>query len=149
MLKFGQEVDLEVLEQMAVNKTAEDLKEQLKKLEQKNTAELKAWQKTIEEAAAELGAVTKQNTDKLERVAELTSAQHRLERELNGTQSRMVVEVGPSKEKMKAEREQLVSLVKLQAREMEALKAEINMLRRKGGHVYTPVVRRGAGTQWL
>jgi len=26
---------------------------------------------------------------------------------------------------------------------MEALKAEINMLRRKGGHVYTPVVRRG------
>jgi len=101
-------------------------------------------------AGADGGAfvqVTKQNTDKLERVAELTAAQHRLEKELNGTQSRMVVEVGPSKEKMKAEREQLVSLVKLQAREMEALKAEINMLRRKGGHVYTPVVRRGAGTQ--
>jgi hypothetical protein len=58
-----------------------------------------------------------------------------------------VAQVGPSKEKMKAEREQLVSLVKLQAREMEALKAEINMLRRKGGHVYTPSVRRGGGTQ--
>ena len=96
--------------------------------------------------AMSLEQVTKQNTDKLERVAELTAAQHRLEKELNGTQSRMVVEVGPSKEKMKAEREQLVSLVKLQAREMEALKAEINMLRRKGGHVYTPVVRRGQGT---
>ena len=36
---------MEVLEKMSVNKTAEDLKEQLKKLEQKNTAELKAWQK--------------------------------------------------------------------------------------------------------
>ena len=36
------------------------------------------------------------------------------------------------------------TFVELQAREMEALKAEINMLRRKGGHVYTPVVRRGA-----
>ena len=96
--------------------------------------------------AMSLEQVTKQNTDKLERVAELTAAQHRLEKELNGTQSRMVVEVGPSKEKMKAEREQLVSLVKLQAREMEALKAEINMLRRKGDHVYTPVVRRGQGT---
>lgn len=47
-------------------------------------------------------------------MAELTSAQHRLEKELNSTQSRMVAEVGPSKEKMKAEREQLVSLVKLQ-----------------------------------
>ena len=57
MLKFGQEVDLEVLEKMSVNKTAEDLKEQLKKLESKNAAELKAWQKKIEEAAAELAAV--------------------------------------------------------------------------------------------
>lgn len=51
-------------------------------------------------------------------------------------------QVGPSKEAMKVEREQLVNLVKLQAKEMEALKAEINMLRRKGGHVYTPVVRQ-------
>merc|ERR1711939_996057 len=115
--------------------------------EAKNTGELKAWQKKIEEAAAELAAVTKQNTDKLERVSELTAAQHRLEKELNGSQSKVEIEIGPTKEKMKAEREQLVSLVKLQAREMEALKAEINMLRRKGGHVYTPVVRRGQGTQ--
>jgi len=142
MLKFGQEVDLDVLEKMGVNKTAEELREQLKQLEKKNAKELRAWQKQIDQAAGELAGVTKQNTEKLERVAELTAAQHRLEKELNSTQSRMVAEVGPSKEKVKAEREQLVSLVKLQAREMEALKAEINMLRRKGGHVYTPVVRR-------
>ena len=104
----------------------------LKELEKANAKELRAWKKQMDEAAAELSAATKQNTEKLQRVAELTAAQHRLERELNSTQSRMVAEVGPSKEKMKAEREQLVSLVKLQAREMEALKAEINMLRRKG-----------------
>mmetsp|Transcript_35408 Transcript_35408/g.86233 ORF Transcript_35408/g.86233 Transcript_35408/m.86233 type:complete len:323 (-) Transcript_35408:76-1044(-) len=142
MLKFGQEVDLEVLERMSVNTVAEELKAQLQKLELQNSRELKAWEAQIQQAAAELANVTKQNTEKLERVAELTSAQHRLEKELNGTQSRMVAEVGPSKERMKAEREQLVSLVKLQAREMEALKAEINMLRRKGGHVYTPSVRK-------
>ena len=133
-----------MLEKMSVNKTAEDLRAQLKELEKANAKELRAWKKQMDEAAAELSAATKQNTEKLQRVAELTAAQHRLERELNSTQSRMVAEVGPSKGKMKAEREQLVSLVKLQAREMEALKAEINMLRRKGGHVYTPVVRRGA-----
>ena len=34
----------------------------------------------------------------------------------------------------------MVQLVKLQAKEVDALKAEINMLRRKGGHVYTPAV---------
>ena len=35
------------------------------------------------------------------------------------------------------ERTSLVQLVKIQAKEVEALKLEINMLRRKGGHVYT------------
>ncbi len=45
------------------------------------------------QAAAELANVTKQNTEKLERVADLTAAQHRLEKELNSTQSRMVAEV--------------------------------------------------------
>ena len=37
-----------------------------------------------------------------------------------------------------------VQLVKLQAKEVDALKAEINMLRRKGGHVYTPAVSTAA-----
>jgi len=35
------------------------------------------------------------------------------------------------------ERTSLVQLVKIQAKEVEALKLEINMLRRKGGHIYT------------
>jgi hypothetical protein len=39
------------------------------------------------------------------------------------------------------ERNRLIQLVKLQAKEVDALKAEINMLRRKGGHIYTPAVR--------
>jgi hypothetical protein len=68
---------------------------------------------------------------------------------------------------MRKEREQLINLVKLQAKEMEvrvcaaelvvcsgccwgwphpvtlqALKAEINMLRHKGGHIYTPMSRQ-------
>ena len=41
----------------------------------------------------------------------------------------------PSHEKQ--ERQRLVHIVKLQAKEVEALKLEINMLRRKGGHVYS------------
>ena len=39
----------------------------------------------------------------------------------------------------------MVALVKLQAREVEALKAEINLLRRKGGHVFVPPPPAGAG----
>ena len=36
------------------------------------------------------------------------------------------------------ERGRLVQMVKLQGKEVDALKVEINMLRRKGGHVYSP-----------
>ena len=36
------------------------------------------------------------------------------------------------------EKQRLVQLVRLQEREINALKAEINLLRMKGGHVYTP-----------
>ena len=38
------------------------------------------------------------------------------------------------------ERQHLVQLVKIQAKEVEALKLEIKMLRRKGGHVYSAPV---------
>jgi ABC-type phosphate transport system ATPase subunit len=36
------------------------------------------------------------------------------------------------------ERGRLVQMVKLQGKEIDALKVEVNMLRRKGGHVYSP-----------
>ena len=49
-----------------------------------------------------------------------------------------VADQGPAQQKSLEERNRLVQLVKLQAKEVDALKAEINMLRRKGGHVYTP-----------
>jgi len=142
LLKFGQEIDLDALERLTTNKQAEELRAQLKSQELAHIKEQKDWQRRVEEAGQELANITALNTEKLERVSELTAKQHKLEKALNSTQTKMVAEVGPSKEQLRGEREKLVSLVKLQAKEMEALKAEINMLRRKGGHVYTPVVRR-------
>ena len=44
----------------------------------------------------------------------------------------------------KKERHHLVQLVKIQAKEVEALKVEINMLRRNGGHVYRGAAPPGA-----
>ena len=75
ILKFGQEVDLDAIEGMSVNKTAEDLRLALKKLEARGERELAAWQQRLDEAAAELSRVTKANTEKLARVAELTRTQ--------------------------------------------------------------------------
>ncbi len=75
ILKFGQEVDLDAIEGMSVNKTAEELRAALKKLEARGERELAAWEQRLAEAASELSRVTKANTEKLARVAELTRTQ--------------------------------------------------------------------------
>jgi hypothetical protein len=75
ILKFGQEVDLDAIEGMSVNKTADELRAALKKLEARGERELAAWDQRLTEAAAELSRVTKANTEKLARVAELTRTQ--------------------------------------------------------------------------
>ena len=68
-------------------------------------------------------------------------AQHTLEAALNAKQSGG----GGVREEAseKRERQHLVQLVKIQAKEVEALKLEIRMLRRKGGHVYSAPVPAG------
>lgn len=40
---------------------------------------------------------------------------------------------------MQAERAKMTELLNLQAREIETLKTEINLFRRKGGHIYTKI----------
>ena len=46
---------------------------------------------------------------------------------------------------MQAEREKMKELLNLQAREIETLKTEINLFRRKGGRIYTKITaKRGA-----
>ncbi len=60
---------------MSVNKTAEELRAALKKLEARGERELAAWEQRLAEAASELSRVTKANTEKLARVAELTRTQ--------------------------------------------------------------------------
>merc|ERR1711871_1043734 len=81
------------------------------------------------------------NTKKLEKIATLTHQQYSLEKELNSsTGGASAADQEPALRREVEERNRLVQLVKLQAKEVDALKAEINMLRRKGGHVYTPAI---------
>ena len=84
---------------------------------------------------------TQDNTELLQRVAELSQRQFKLEKALNASGGQLHVnDRGPVIKNEMEERNRLVQLVKLQAKEVDALKAEVNMLRRKGGHVYTPAV---------
>ena len=134
MLKFGQLIDLERLESAGVNKPAEELREKIKSVERTQQATLASWVEKLEQAKQDLKAATEESTVALNTVASLFERQHTLETSLNSKQAAVAPKEASAERK---ERTSLVQLVKIQAKEVEALKLEINMLRRKGGHVYT------------
>ena len=105
-------------------------------LEIKQDAEYRRKRRAIKGTQERLLEVTQENTKTLEVIAERTHKQHKLEQDLNSTSSGVSSgDQEPVQRKDFAERNRIVQLVKLQAKEVDALKAEINMLRRKGGHV--------------
>jgi len=137
MLKFGQLIDLEMLDRVGSNKGAEELKEQLAKQEAVFAAETKKWNAKLAQSQAELTNLTAENTACLNAVAELTDTQKQLEGVLNSTQGALFTDPAAARRREIAERDHLVQVVNSQAKEIEGLKAEINVLRRKGGQVYS------------
>mmetsp|Transcript_16625 Transcript_16625/g.59054 ORF Transcript_16625/g.59054 Transcript_16625/m.59054 type:complete len:153 (-) Transcript_16625:63-521(-) len=80
------------------------------------------------------------NTEALQAIAGLSQRQFAVEgNSTSGKNKPTVRDAAPTLRREMEERNRLVALVKLQAKEIDALKAEINLLRRKGGHVYVPV----------
>jgi len=145
MLKFGQIIDLEALDKVSVSKTVDDLNEKIRVEELKNDRQLSTMKRNHQQYRETLLRATQENTKLLQSIAELSQRQFKLEKELNSTGGQMTVaDQSPLIKNEVEERNRLVQLVKLQAKEVDALKAEINMLRRKGGHVYTPAVRQSA-----
>eukprot|EP01083_Nonionella_stella_P289690 985844_1 len=137
LLKFGQLIDLEMLERAGSNEAAQKLRTQLEKMERDSARKLVKWDNEIRKAEDDLSMVTYENTRSLEKVAELTKMQYTLEDQLNAASKNIhVQDTGPMERKHTREMQQLVELAKAQATEIDALKAEIHMLQRKGGHLY-------------
>ena len=136
MLKFGQVINLEAIESVSVNKGAEDLKDRVQLLEAQQQRQLKQLHAKLRQAKLELKAATEASTASLNSVASLFERQQKLESDLNSKTPM----AGREEASEKRERQHLVQLVKIQAKEVEALKLEIKMLRRKGGHVYSAPV---------
>jgi hypothetical protein len=139
MLKFGQLINITELDKISVNSEEIELKKKTEALEITNEKEVYQVHAKHRKLKEKLLDVTQVNTGKLNQIAEMNGRQFFLEKELNGNKGGMqVADDGPTMREDTEERNRLVSLVKLQAKEVDALKAEINLLRRKGGHIYAP-----------
>ncbi|KAF1776108.1 WD40-repeat-containing domain [Phytophthora cactorum] len=145
-LKFGQLVDLEVLDRACDASSVDELQARVKLREVEGERALRRAKQTHPQHQHAILQATEQNTALLAQIAALTERQTELERELNRHQGSgsgsgdgggvlsLEDDEALAEREMK-ERNKLVRLVKLQAREVEALKQEIGLLRGKDGKV--------------
>ena len=140
LLKFGRLVDLSFLldDDGEWSKTTSRMQSQLREMEMDKSMAVKQWEGEISHLKQQYEQLLVTNTKLLEDVADLTNNQYQLEGKLNSTNSilSMGLTDNAHDERDRREKDELCRLVEVQEREIEALKAEMSVLRRKGGHVY-------------
>jgi chromosome segregation ATPase len=140
MLKFGQIVDLDLIEKSAPNKYVMELQEKVTQAEGDNRQGLAKWERKIEKSKQELARVTRENTSFMEQIVNMGYSQLQLDSALNARIANVTVnDTEPMVELKEMERERMKDLLQLQAKEIATLQAEINLFRKKGGHIYTTV----------
>lgn len=140
LLKFGQLVDIEVLDKACDTTKLNELQGKVRVKEIEGEREMLQVKQSQQQLKFQILQATQQNTALLTRIAELNERQFALEKELNQVSVSQSVLQDDSQllEQEMRERNKLVKIVKLQAREVEALKQEIGLLRGKDGKVYAP-----------
>ncbi|KAJ3337627.1 Cilia- and flagella-associated protein 44 [Gonapodya sp. JEL0774] len=133
MLKFGRQVDLEKLERLGVNKTADELRDKMEREEKERFAAMTAMEVRLGEWKDELTNVVKENTARLERLLRLKEQQSRLEDALGSSQSNVTNNYsGPNGPTSRSgDIAQLHNVTAAQAKQIEALKGEIAHLNSK------------------
>jgi len=140
MLKFGQTVDLDLIERSAPNTYVKELTEKALEAETESRRRLAEWERRIEKQKKDLAKVTCDNTSLMEQIVSMGYSQMQLDAALNARIANVTVnDTEPIVELREMERERLKDLLALQSKEIATLQAEINLFRKKGGHIYTTV----------
>ncbi|KEG14826.1 flagellar associated protein [Trypanosoma grayi] len=145
LLKFGQIVNLELLESTSGCREVEELKERLR-------IEEFAWEKEIRKRESKIIALRNKlqgslvhNTHLLHDLGDQENDRQDVERSLSQATQKVVSRMYDGSNVATAEdRHNLQLLITAQQEEIDALNAEVAMLRSKGGHVYVPAAAETA-----
>merc|ERR1719473_789270 len=83
MLKFGQVVDLNLMEKTAPSKFVQDLQDKVEDQEHDHRKLLRSWEDKIKQAQKDLADTTKENTVYMEQISNMGSSQLQLDQSLN------------------------------------------------------------------
>jgi cilia- and flagella-associated protein 44 len=140
LLKFGQHVDLEMLESCGSSWAIEAKKEELRHLELKWARAVRKMENQISELRTRLQGKVFENTSLLQNLGDLELERQQVDAALSRATSKTVQHYRGNTVASKQERAVLRELIAAQQEEVDALNAEIVMLKRKGGQVYSPAM---------
>ncbi|RNF04267.1 flagellar associated protein [Trypanosoma rangeli] len=141
MLKFGCTVNLELLESTTSCREVEELKEQLRIEELSWERELRKREKKITALRETMQRRLVENTRLLHELGDQESSRQDVERSLSCATQKVVSRMYDGSNVATAEdRRNLKLLIAAQQEEIDALRAEVSLLRSKVGHLYAPSV---------
>ena len=140
MLRFGDIVDLDSLEVSGPSQVVLDLRNQQLRVEKNCMRKREEAEAELEQTQRELTKSVKENTGLLELIIALGKEQIEYNEKLNQTGNAILEgENEEQKKQIIREKEELREFIQMQSRKIETLKTEINLYKRKGGHIYTKV----------
>ncbi|AAZ12420.1 hypothetical protein, conserved [Trypanosoma brucei brucei TREU927] len=144
LLKFGQIVNLEVLESSCGSREVEQLKERLRLEELSWEKELRKRDKKIAVLREKLHESLEYNTSLLQTIGDQESDRQSVERSLAQSTQKVVSKMYDSiNVATEEDRSNLRLLIAAQQEEIDALRTEVALLRTKGGHVYAAAMAAG------
>ncbi|XP_051813632.1 cilia- and flagella-associated protein 44-like isoform X5 [Acanthochromis polyacanthus] len=140
MTKFGRLIDLDALQMQTGNRQLEELKQEKLLQELEYDKELSEWDAKVDKAHDGLSEVTKRNTELLHSITSLNEEKIRLEHKLATRQAELCrpQHYNHSRRETQEDIQRLEETVKRQSQQQRALRREIDLLSRKGGHISPP-----------
>lgn len=140
MLRFGNLIDLDSLEVSGPSQAVLDKQVEFNKVEKKCIRDIEEKEAEHQKIQRELTECIQKNTDLLDMIRKEGEHQLELNRKLDATNNAIFVDDDNAAKKDRLMvKERMRQQLEMQAKEIDILKTEINLYKRKGGHIYTKV----------
>lgn len=140
MLRFGNLVDLDSLEVSGPSAVVMELQNKFSKTEKRAIKMIEDAESDFNSTQRDLTGQMKNNTNLLNLIRQLGEEELDLDKKLNDSNKAIFTDEDDGKKRhIMEEKLKIKKLLEIQAKEIETFKTEINMYKRKGGHIYTKV----------
>ena len=140
LLKFGETVDLDWIVTLDSSESFQAQQNKFNKLEKKLAQELKSAEERLEKTKRQLSEQVKKNTELLNEITKMGNQQKELVKTLEKSSKQIFdIDSEDQKAKLMQDREKIKQVLELQTERITVLKNEIELFKRKGGHIYTTI----------